>query len=728
MSENFQTLVLSRRSFLITSGTLGIGIAFGALPKRALGSLGVTRPVNAWVTMDEGGLTTIMSPASEMGQGIMTSLPMLIAEELDADWRKVRIVQSPDDARIFGNPVWGNTLTTFGSGSIRGYWDKARLAGAQARKVILWNAAEQLTVPMSELATEPGMVVHAASGRKLSYAEVIKRSRVPEPVPEATRADLKPTSQYRIIGKDLPRVDVPLKVNGAAKFGIDTQLPRMLHAAVLRPPVQGERPVGIDDAAAKAMPGIVKIVPLPWGVGVIGETVEGTQKAKRALKVTWSSNSPARKYSTAQVAQDNMAIARDLGQKGVDILKEGDAAAAIAGAVQVVTAEFIVDHVSHVTMEPLNATAVVEGNRAELWCSNQSPSNMKFKCAGALKTSPDNIKVNTPFLGGGYGLRSEGYEAVDAVLLAREVPGRPVKVMRTREEDMQNDLFRPLAAQRIEVGLDASGRIVGWRHRIVSESVFARSFPGQYEKLQGKDIVATVGHEFKYPVPAQHVQYVRAERGVNVGAWRGIANGYTKFAIESVIDELASLKGTDPVAYRLALLKNEPRPTKVIETVAQMAEWSRMRRNGRALGFAYSDAHCPIALAAEVSVNRQTGEIKVHQVWTAVDPGVAVQPKNIVAQIEGSVIFGLGAALVEQINIENGEVKETNLHQYRVLRQADIPPIEVQVISTDNPALGIGETGVPPVAPAISNAVARLTGKRLRHLPMLPERVKAALA
>jgi isoquinoline 1-oxidoreductase beta subunit len=345
-----------------------------------------------------------------------------------------------------------------------------------------------------------------------------------------------------------------------------------------------------------------------------------------------------------------------------------------------------------------------------------------------LGTTRDKVKVNTTLLGGGYGLRGEGYEAYDAVMLAKEVPGRPVKVMRTREDDMEDGLYRPLAAQRIDVGLDASGRILGWRHRIVSESVFARSQPQVFAKTKGVDNVVTHGGRFSYDVGSQAVEYVRAERGINVGTWRGIASSYTKFAIESVIDELAALAGQDAVAYRIALLRDEPRLVRVIETCAQMCGWTKARRNGRALGFAYSDAMSPTALAAEVSLDRASGIIKVHHVWTAVDPGVAVQPKNIVAQMEGSIVFGLGAALVEQINIQDGVVRETNLHQYRVLRMADIPPIDVQVLSTDNPATGVGEAGVPPVAPAIANALVRLTGKRLRHLPMLPERVKAALA
>jgi isoquinoline 1-oxidoreductase beta subunit len=317
-----------------------------------------------------------------------------------------------------------------------------------------------------------------------------------------------------------------------------------------------------------------------------------------------------------------------------------------------------------------------------------------------------------------------------AALLAKEVPGRPVKLIRAREDDVTNDLFRPLAAQRIDIGLDAQNNIVGWRHRIVAESIFARNNPFLFNNIfKGKDVVATIGHELKYHVPAFESQYVRTERGVAVGAWRGIGEGYTKLAVESAIDQVARMKGVDPVAYRLELLHDEPRAVKVIQEAAKMAKWGTKRAEGRALGIAYTDANeSHAAVIAECSVNRATGEIKVHHLWAVVDPGVAVQPKNAAVQMEGAMIFGLGAALRDQINIEKGEVQESNFHDYRPLRMSEIPPIDVKVISSGAKPGGMGEPGVSPVAPAISNAVAALTGKHLRQIPMLPERVKAALA
>jgi len=353
---------------------------------------------------------------------------------------------------------------------------------------------------------------------------------------------------------------------------------------------------------------------------------------------------------------------------------------------------------------------------------------MKILAALAAGTTQDKVAVHTAYLGGGFGRKTDGDELVQTALLAKTVPGHPVKMIWSREDDIMNDKFRPLTAQHVEVGLDASGDIVGWRHRIVNESYLARIMPPDLFAKVKQDRVSGGGGEMSYAVPNHRVEWVRAGRGVDVGAWRGIAAGYTKFAIETLIDEIAALKGMDPVAYRIALLKDDPRAATVVKAVADMAEWSR-KRQGRAVGIAYSDSlRSHTAAVAEVSVDETSGEIKVHHLWAAVDAGLAVQPKNIVAQIESAMTFGLGAALVEQITVKNGVVQQTNLHEYRVMRMSDVPPMEVKVISTDNKPTGIGEAGVPVVAPAIANAVAVLTGKRLRHLPMTPDRVKRGLA
>ena len=725
MWQDVSSKKLSRRSFLVTASGVGVAVAFGSLPDVA-SAAGPLAP-NAWVTIGEDGIITIVPPAVEMGQGVQTSLPLILAEDLDADWSKVRIAATPDDDKLYGNPAFRNQLTTVGSFAVTGYYERLRLAGAQARAVLLANAAEVWSVPVMELTTESGMVVHAHSGRRISYGDLAKTAKLPNPLPQISPADLKPASQFRLIGKDVPRLDIAAKVNGTAKYGIDTQLPGMLYATILYPSVQHQKPEQIDDSAAKAVKGLVRVVALPAGVGVIAETIEAAHKAKDALRVSWSA-ARAQTYTNEQILQDYSAIAADWSQPGIEMLNKGDAAAALKDAAKVLAADFFSEHVSHVCMEPLNATVKVDSDKVGTWSGNQSPTNMKILGALAAGTSPDEVTVHTTFLGGGFGRKTDGDELFQTTLLAKAVPGRAVKMIWSREDDIMNDKFRPLTAQHVEVGLDASGNIVGWRHRIVNESYLARIMPPDLFAQLKQDRVSGGGGEMSYAIPNHRVEWVRAPRGVDVGAWRGIAAGYTKFAIETLIDEVATLKGVDPVALRIAMLEDDPRAATVVKTVADMANWGQKRQD-RAVGIAFSDAlRSRTAAAAEVSVDEASGKIKVHHIWAAVDAGLAVQPRNIAAQIESAMTFGLGAALIEQITLKDGVVQQTNFHEYRVMRMSDMPPMDVKVISTDYKPTGIGEAGVPVVAPAIANAVALLTGKRLRHLPMTPDRVKRGLA
>jgi isoquinoline 1-oxidoreductase beta subunit len=491
--------------------------------------------------------------------------------------------------------------------------------------------------------------------------------------------------------------------------------------------VQYESAEQIDDTAAKAVKGVVKIAQLPSGVGVIAETIDAAMKAKGLLKVTWTKKTPAQTYDDDRVLQDYRAIAADWNQTGVDMVKIGDADAAVKGAAKVITADYFSDHVSHMCMEPMNVTVRADNGTIDIWSGNQSPGTMKILGMIIGKTTPDKVHVHTALLGGGFGRRSDGDDTIMALILALNVPGKPVKMIWNREDDIRNDKLRPLTAQRIEIGLDADNNIVGWRQRIVNESYLARILPPDLWAKIKQDIVSGGGGEMSYGVKNHRVEWVRSARGIDVGAWRGIAAGYTKFAIETMMDELAALKKMDPLDYRLAMLKDEPRAANVLRRAAEMANY-QTKRNGRAVGIAYSDAlHSHTAVAAEVSVDTKSGEIKVHHLWAAVDAGTAVQPKNIVAQITSAMTFGLGAALKEQIAIKGGVIQATNFDSYPVLRMSDIPPMDVVVISTNDPPTGIGEAGVPAVAPAIANAVAQLTGKRLRHLPMTPDRVKQSL-
>ena len=720
---------LSRRSFLVSSGAAGIAVTFGSLDTILPAEAAADFTANAWVSIGNDGVATIMSPAVEMGQGTMTALPACLAEDLDADWAKVHVQTAPDNEKLYGNPKFRGHMVTVASKAVDGYFEVMRLAGAQARKILISNAARMLKVPEGELTTDKSTVVHRKSGRKLSYGEIAKSAKMPDPMPKATKADLKPLNQCRYIGKDLARVDIPVKVDGKAKYGIDTQLPGMLYASVLHAPVQGEKAATIDDSAAKKVKGVLSVHALPSGVAVVGKTLEATMKGKAALKVTWTTTSQARKWSNDTLAAEYSKIAGDWKHPAVDMLKNGDAAGEIGKATKVLAADYVSDHVAHCCMEPMNATAVVEGDKVHIWTSNQSVIDMELAGSIAGGTKPPNVKVERPFLGGGFGRRTDWDVAFEAVLLAKGMQGTPIKVVWSREDDVTRDMWRPFAVQRIEVGLNDKHEIVGWHHRVVAQSYLARAIPPLFKAIKGKDPVSAGNGDFRYDVPAQHVDYVRAQSGFQIGAWRGISAGYTKFAIESMIDEVADAKGVDPLELRMSMLQKHPRSLAVLKAVAEMADWKKKRPNGRALGLAYSDAlETHTAAVVEISLDEKSGQIHVHHVWAAVDPGIAVQPKNVVAQMEGAILFGIGAALREQIVLKDGVPQESNFDSYHINRMSQIPPIDVKVISTDNPPTGIGEAGVPVVAPAISNAVAKLTGgKRLRHLPMSPERVKQAL-
>ena len=723
---------LSRRGFMVSVGGVSAAVAFGSAIPNALAQAAKTaapfKP-NAWVTIEPGGWVSIISPAAEMGQGVMTAMPALVAEDMDVDWKMVKVVQAPADAKSFGNRLFGGAMVTGGSRTTQGYYMPLRIVGAQTRAILIATAADQWKVPASELTTEPGMVVHAKTKRKIAYGVLAKTATVPAEMPKIEAKDLKPLDQCRYIGKNIPRIDVPLKVNGTAIYGMDVQVPGMLYGAILRAPVEGEKPEKIDDAAAKAVKGVVQIVPLPYGVGVIAETVEASKKAKDALKVEWSKTAKARSYDSDKVGEEYLAVAGDLTKKGVDIEKHGDADAALAGAAKTLTAEYLSEHVTHACMEPMNATAKVDGDKVEVWAPNQSPTLTQVFAARTAGTTPPKVTVNSTFLGGGFGRRADWDFTVDAVNLAKAVPGKPVKVIWSREDDIRYSKGRPLVGQHMTVGLDKDNNIVGWRHRLVGCSIYARFSPAAYEAAKGKDVPFHEGVEYKYDFPAARSEFIRDDRGISVHVWRSVGSGYTKFAMETLIDEVAKLRNEDPVAYRLSLLKKDARAAAVVREAAKMADWSRKRSGDRAIGIAYSDSwNTHIAQVVEISLNRANGEIKVHNVWSAVDPGVALQPANVEAQIESAVIYGISHAFYEQLTYKGGEPQQSNFHDYRVLRMEEAPEVMTKVMPSlkDAPG-GVGEVGLPPVAPAIANAVFALTGKSLRHLPMTAERVAKAL-
>jgi len=729
------TTALSRRQVMIGAAGLSFALALDGPLARAA-TLAVERAGKAlspWVSIAPDGTITIMSAATEMGQGSMTSLPLIIAEELDADWSNVRIVPAPPIDAIYGNPGFGGMMYTAGSNAVRSYYAPLRMFGAQVRRVLIDNAAKHWGVPAAELTTEPSAVVHAKSGRRLGYGEIAAFAEVPANAPEIKREELKQPGQFRLIGKDVMRVELPGKVNGSTIYGIDVQLPDMLYATVLRAPVEGAAPERIDDAQAKAVKGVIKIVKLPYGVGVLAETPWAAFDARTMLvgAVTWSKTGKAWGFDSEQGLQALGATARDLNARAAEWFKAGDARAELPKAATTMEAEYRCDYAYHAQMEPLNAVASVSpsGEAAEIWCGTQSQSMAQGGAAKALGIARDKVKLNDLLLGGGFGRRGprDADFVVDAVLMSKEA-GKPVKVMWTREDDVHNGRFRPLSAHYLRAGFDATGKLVAWQHRLAGDRVTPFFDPVRYEAGGRRDGILMNGADLPgYDVPHQLVEQLYQDTGVRTAPLRAIGFTANKFATETFIDEIAVKRGIDPVAFRLELLKNTPRGRKVVETVARMADWGK-KRDGRGLGFAFIDySGSLLAGAVEVSLDRATGQIKVHNFWCAIDCGVAVQPDNVAAQTEGSIVYGLGLALIERISIKDGAVEQNNFYDYRVPRMNEVPMMHVEVIPTDNPPTGAGQMATPLVAPAIAGAVMQLAGVRLRHTPFTPERVKTAL-
>jgi isoquinoline 1-oxidoreductase subunit beta len=725
----------SRRQVMIGVAGLSFAVALSGPAARAatLANARTGKALSPWVGIDPDGTITIMSAATEMGQGSMTSLPLIIAEELDAAWSKVRIVPAPPIEAIYGNPGFQGMMYTAGSNAVTSYYRPLRTFGAQVRRVLLDNAANKLGVPVEELTTEPSTVVHAKSGRKLGYGEIAAFAEVPAKAPEIKPENLKNPAQFRLIGKDVMRVELPGKVNGSAIYGIDVQVPNMLYGAVLRAPVEGSVPDRIDDSKAKTVAGVARIVRLPYGVGVLAETPWAAFGARQALTetVTWTRTGTAWGFDSDKGLERFAADARNLARGATEWSRIGDTRSEMAKAATSLEAEYRCDYAYHAQMEPLNAVASVSpaGDAVEIWAGTQSQTTACEAPAKLLGIPRDKVKLNDLLMGGGFGRRGNRDVdfIIDAVLLSKEA-GRPVKVMWTREDDVHNGRFRPISAHYLKAGFDPSGKLAAWHHRIAVDRVGPFMDPVRYQMAGGKDFIAMLGADLRgYDVPHQLVEQLYRDTGVRTNPLRGISFLANRFATESFIDEIARERGIDPVAYHLELLRNTPRATRVVERVAQMAGWPR-KSDGRALGFAYLDySGSQVAGIAEISLDRASGEIKVHDFWCTIDCGVAVQPDNVVAQTESSIVYGLGVALSETISIKDGAVEQSNFHDYHVPRMNQVPQMHIEVVATDNHPTGAGQMATPLVAPAIASAVAELAGVRLRHTPFTPDRVKKVL-
>jgi len=722
-------LSVSRRTFVGGAAGLTFAMTVSGLVTEAVAATGRDgdNTVNAYVTIRPDDTITIMSPAAEMGQGIMTCLPLIVAEYMDADCDKVKGEMAPANHKLYGNPKFGGIQYTVASLSVMGYWGPLTMVGAQTRQVLINAAAEKWGVAASECSTEPSKVVHK-SGKSLTYGQIAAFAKPPAEMPKVDPASVKNESNYRLLGKDTGRVDVPAKTNGSAQYGMDVQVDGMVYASIQRSPVSKAKPVSINEAEIMKVKGVKRVIKLPYGVAIIGDTVEATKTGREALDVKWS-KAPGDTFTTATAMGDYLKIAADPASKGITWKSKGDVSAGIAGAATVKTFEYTSEHNYHAQMEPMNATALVspDGKSAEIWASTQGPTIAQLVSSKVLKTSPANIKVYPQFIGGGFGRRAQPDFVVDAVLLSKIMGGgTPVKVIYSREDDLAAGRMRPMTAHRIDVGMDKDGKVVGWKHRVVGESAIGYTNPDRLKKSGGKDVLVMAGAEIPYyGIPNWMADHVHQKRGARLAAWRGIGAGYTKFASEATIDKLALDAKTDPVEYRLGLLSDE-KAKKVLTAVAEMADWKR-KRSGTALGVAVSQLHgANVAGIAEVSVDKD-GKIKVHNFWMALDPGIALQPDNIVAQTESNIIYGLSQSIKERVTLENGEVQQSNFHDYEVFRQEDIPNIEVKVMPQGGIPRGIGELGLPPTAGAVANAVRALTGADLTQMPFTPERVKAAM-
>jgi isoquinoline 1-oxidoreductase beta subunit len=605
----------------------------------------------------------------------------------------------------------------YGSLAVRSYFTQMRIAGAQVRQVLLREAAEHLKVGVDELITEPGVVVHRASNRRLGYGEIARFAKVPERLPEVSSAQLKKKSEFRLIGKSVERHDIPAKVDGSAQYSIDVQLPGMVYASTVHAPVQMARPKSWNDAEVRALPGVVDVVKLTRGVAVVAEHFEQVLAARRALKVIWDSGVPASGFNSEDTLQSNYAATANDDRVEVKTVKQsGDDDATFGAAGKIYKAEYRSDYGYHAQMEPLNAVARFNdaGDTVEVWEGTQAPGSSRARLARALSIDASRVIHHQQYLGGGFGRRSLTDYTVEAAMVARATR-RPVKLIWTREEDLSHAMFRPQTYQCLEAALDANGKLAGWRQCVVGDG--------------GRLVYSGIKIDQYYDIPSQRIEHRGASHGIRLKHWRAVAHPFNLFAIEGLIDEMAKAEGLDPFAFRRQRVALTPKAARVFDAVEKMCDWHGPRPEGRALGLSVSERSGSVgAGVVEISLDAASGAIRVHRVWVAVDGGIIVQPEMARRNVESGIIYGLSSVLKERATMKNGTVEQSNFHDYEVLRMSEAPEeIHVEFIERDSAPTGIGEIGNPFISAAVANAFFALTGKRLYHMPFTKERVKAVL-
>jgi len=726
---------LSRRTFLQTGAAVGGGLLLGftlpplsplsPLPPRVRND-GPFAP-NAFIRIDRDGRVTLIMHKVEMGQGTYTSMPMLLAEELEVELSQVRLEHAPPNDALYAEPLFG-VQETGGSTSVRGNWEPLRRAGAGARALLVAAAAQTWNVDTSSCHATGGVVIHGPTGRTLAYGALVDRAAtlsLPGDVP------LKHPKDWKLIGTPAKRLDSPDKVNGKAQYGIDVRLPGLKVATVAVCPVFGGKLASVDDSRAKAIPGVHQVVRLADAVAVVAEHMWAAQQGVAALDIRWDEG-PNAQLTTADIVRQLDAASQ---KPGVVARKDGDVAQAMAGAARKIEAIYQVPFLAHATMEPVNCTVHVRPDGCDLWVGTQVPTFAQAAAAKVTGLPKDSVLVHNHLLGGGFGRRLEVDFIVRAVEIAKQVAG-PVKVVWTREADIQHDMYRPYYYDRIAAGLDERGTPIAWSHRVTGSSIMARVTSELFPKtlrvmraagwhqlvamVKGLDVDAVEGAaEPPYALPNIRVEYVRQEPpSIPTAFWRGVGPTHNIFVVESFIDELAAATQHDPFQYRRALLDQSPRAKGVLELAALQAGWGRALAPGSGRGISLLHAFGSyIAQVAEVSVSKQ-GDVRVGRVVCAVDCGTIVNPDTVKAQMESGIIFGISAALWGEITLKNGRVEQHNFNDYRVLRLPEAPVIEVHLVQSTAAPGGVGEPGTSAVMPAVANAIFAATGKRIRKLPV----------
>jgi isoquinoline 1-oxidoreductase subunit beta len=710
-----KTLV-SRRAILRGGLAVGAGLTVGfSLPRRGRAQTpGVFTP-NQWLRIDRDGIVTITNSVPEMGQGSLTTTPMIIADELDAKLENVKVEQAPANPPLYKNPVTGNQ-SYGGSRGVRDHIGMWRKAAASAREMLKQAAANEWGVPIESVDTEEGAVIHRSTGRRMPYGQLVDKAQA-LPVPPDPK--LKTPDKFRYIGKVVKRRDTPEKITGRAIYGADVQVPGMLVGSIERCPVFGGKAQSFDDTAAKAIKGVKHVVQVSSGIAVVADNFWTAVQGRRALKVTWDEG-PTAQVSSATITREYEAGAKQPGQVARN---DGDVEKTLAGGGKVLEAVYQVPFLEHACMEPMNATAQVSRESCVIWAPTQNPGGTQARAARITGLPPERVIVNTTLLGGGFGRRAEVDFIVDAVETSKAI-GAPVKVMWTREDDVTHSFYRPATYNVFRAALDANGAPAAWSTRVVGPGILLQKGMAQAGTIDGAAMAAV--RDMPYDIPNLRIEYVHKEFGIPLGFWRSVGSSQNGFIVEGFMDELAHAAGKDPFEYRRALLGKSPRHKKILELVADRAKWGSPLPAGRGRGIAVVFSYGSYAATvAEVSV-APDGVVKVHRLVCGIDAGFAVNPDAVKAQMEGGAVYALTAALHGQITIDRGRVQQSNFHDYPMLRINEMPVVDVVIHDSGEAPGGLGEPGVPSVAPAVTNAIFAATGRRIRKLPIDRAELKRA--